>query len=619
VNRPRSGVWARVWARAGEHRRELLLLKEFDVRTVALVPASTNRSAVSEELSRPAHRDSPETLVGRLNLEWARLSTAPVSCAAVLDWATGRPALAGAASLDDILMLISRADSSARDAALLALLELAQHGDRLAGRTVLQTMLGKAVRVAAMVTDRPDVAGDREESLSVAVAALWQVIATYPVASRRSRVAANLAMDTVAIVHRGHTGSSYHRRSFPEVPRADVSAAGGGVQLSTQADVDTVSGPVDAELFEVLAWAVRDGVLQLSEARLLARVYAVDEDGTPVDARAVAVQEGLSWSALRQRCHRLARRLRDALTHPAASRVALGASPGSSAPSTGRTRTATGSRPQPAVGVPPIPATGVHSMRTPRVREQRGPRRLLGARGGLPLRPVAERSDALPRCGPASGPWPGPWSVRRGARPTLTHSWTVPLAATAGPVRTSAGPAGSGCNRSRTVCGRCRGSGRRRTRPRLATCPVDSSSDQVESRRSLDLGFLATKRCPNRRDRRGDPLAAGQKRRHAMHRRRHRRSAAVLSLGLSGALLLSTGCRNGNTDIKSSAPSPLATNSQDASIPDATVTPPPVVPSEEQAILEQYRKFFAIQTALIQAPAAERPQMFATVATDPSY
>lgn len=103
-----------------------------------------------------------------------------------------------------------------------------------------------------------------------------------------------------------------------------------------------------------------------------------------------------------------------------------------------------------------------------------------------------------------------------------------------------------------------------------------------------------------------------------MRRRRHRRSAAALSLALGGALLLS-GCQNNRTDVTSPAPSPLATASQGAPSPDVTVATTPVAPTEEQAILEQYRKFFAIQTALMQAPAAERPQMFAAVATDPSY
>lgn len=49
-------------------------------------------------------------------------------------------------------------------------------------------------------------------------------------------------------------------------------------------------------------------MLELAQARLLARAYALD--GQPAGSSAqVAAQYGLSAAALRQRCHRLARRL----------------------------------------------------------------------------------------------------------------------------------------------------------------------------------------------------------------------------------------------------------------------------------------------------------------------
>ena len=70
---------------------------------------------------------------------------------------------------------------------------------------------------------------------------------------------------------------------------------------------DDLSGPADAELLMLLAWSVRTGVLELHEARLLARIYL--PDGQPPDARAIAAELGISRAALRQRCSRLARRL----------------------------------------------------------------------------------------------------------------------------------------------------------------------------------------------------------------------------------------------------------------------------------------------------------------------
>jgi hypothetical protein len=186
-------------------------------------------------------------------------------------------------------------------------LDRAQDGDRLAGRVVLQTMLPAAVRIAQSITSRPDVLGDRDEAFALVLAALWQVIATYPVARRRERVPANLYLDTLALVRRGHT-SSTHRTAlvFPEQSYADIRSAAEPGRLD--AGRDDPSGPADAQLCIVLAWAVRSCVLSLEEARLLARVYGFD--GGPTESGpAVAAEYGLSWPALRQRCHRIARRV----------------------------------------------------------------------------------------------------------------------------------------------------------------------------------------------------------------------------------------------------------------------------------------------------------------------
>ena len=273
----------------------------------------------------PVRQGTTATLAGRLNLEWARLCEAPSSDEALNRWAVAQPVLAGARSLDDLRAWVGCDDVEARDAVLLALLELAQSGEQLAGRTVLQAMLGKAVRVGNAVAGRPDMHGDREEAVSVAVAALWQVIATYPVIARPSRVAANLALDTVALVQRGHTGSSFFRRTFPEMPVADLRTVGEVVHHDVGPDEPT--GPADAQLYVLLAWGVRAGVLDLDAARLLARVYTVDQDGVPVDGRAIAALEGISWSTLRQRCNRLAHRLGAAAANSGASPSA-GRSPG---------------------------------------------------------------------------------------------------------------------------------------------------------------------------------------------------------------------------------------------------------------------------------------------------
>jgi hypothetical protein len=73
-------------------------------------------------------RTSPDNLVGRLNLEWARLSVAAESMGSVAAWGAMSPALRGAGSLEGVLTRIWQADVKARDEALLALLELSRDG-----------------------------------------------------------------------------------------------------------------------------------------------------------------------------------------------------------------------------------------------------------------------------------------------------------------------------------------------------------------------------------------------------------------------------------------------------------------------------------------------------------
>ncbi len=143
--------------------------------------------------------------------------------------------------------------------------------------------------------------------LARAVAAPWQAIATYPVARRPARVAANLALDTVALPQRGHIGSSHFGLSYREVPVADV----GNVSRvgEHERDPGDLRGPADAELLRLLAWVVPDRVVDLDDAQLLLRVYPVDAQGRPADARTVAEQTGLAWPTLRQRCRRLAQRI----------------------------------------------------------------------------------------------------------------------------------------------------------------------------------------------------------------------------------------------------------------------------------------------------------------------
>ena len=306
------------------------LLDRPTARTTPTGAPPRRRLPRPDGLTAPGHW-SRTSLPSRLNQEWAQLCDGPAGRHAVQNWA--RPGTTGAAltelagvnGLQGTVQLLQERElaSGARDAVLVGLLERARDGDRLAGRVVLQTMMPAAVRLAQAITNRPDVLGDRDEAFALVLAALWQTIATYPVASRRAQVPANLYLDTLALVRRGHTSSRHRPLTFPEQSFGDVRRAADPGQLD--AGSDDPAGPADAQVCTVLAWAVRCHVLRLAEAQLLARVYGLD--GGPAGAGpAIAAELGISWPALRQRCHRLARRVGQAAS-------AAGVEPG--APSDG--------------------------------------------------------------------------------------------------------------------------------------------------------------------------------------------------------------------------------------------------------------------------------------------
>lgn len=121
-----------------------------------------------------------DPVVRSLNAEWSRLAPVPAPAAWPLP----------GASLGDLLAGIG-ADPDAR---LGELLRRHSGGDRLAGRVVLQAMLGKLVRLAVE---------DPRHGVDDYVAECWLRLAEYPLARRPARIAANLALDTRRRVRAG--------------------------------------------------------------------------------------------------------------------------------------------------------------------------------------------------------------------------------------------------------------------------------------------------------------------------------------------------------------------------------------------------------------------------------
>jgi hypothetical protein len=126
-------------------------------------------------------------IVDALNDDWRELVHRDRGM--VQRWSQRHAALATCDSLDDILS----AAQLKSDATLSALLTEVSSGEMLAGRVVLQSMLGRLVRMAQR---------DRQARIDDYIAALWCVARTYPLAARPVRIAANMSMDAFKAVYR---------------------------------------------------------------------------------------------------------------------------------------------------------------------------------------------------------------------------------------------------------------------------------------------------------------------------------------------------------------------------------------------------------------------------------
>jgi hypothetical protein len=129
------------------------------------------------------------SVVEALDREWQELDLRHPG--AVSRWAGRHDVLAAYCSFDDVL-------SSARvysDPVLAALLAEVSLGDQLAGRVVLQALVGRMVRMAQR---------DPHASIDDYLARLWCAIGSYPLERRPERIAANLSMDTLKAVSREH-------------------------------------------------------------------------------------------------------------------------------------------------------------------------------------------------------------------------------------------------------------------------------------------------------------------------------------------------------------------------------------------------------------------------------
>ena len=214
----------------------------------------------------------------RLDEEWAALQEDAEAVEACTRWSAGLPELAGCGGPADVLDRVP----GAPDRVLGHLLAQVRGGDSLAGRVVLQALLPKVVRMAAV-----DPSADVDDYLT----ALWCVVATYPLHRRPSSVAANLALDTLKAVRR-ERGPATDVVTAPHLVMVAADLRPGHVVGSDA----RVPGP---SAVGVLERARRHRLVDPVTTDLLRSVYAEGLSGA-----SAARRHGLSPGSVRSRCSR---------------------------------------------------------------------------------------------------------------------------------------------------------------------------------------------------------------------------------------------------------------------------------------------------------------------------
>lgn len=217
---------------------------------------------------------SPSQAIAALRHEWLTLADT------ALPWSLASTASATAGDLVDAIT-----SGPHHDVLLHQLLTLHRDGDELAGRIVLQAMLGRANRLTRTAAGRGHDADD-------AVAGLWTAIATYPL-HRTANVAANLAMDALKAMSpaRDETPLS------PEVLEGQIHNDQDAGRLAPH------SPSASDEAVTVLLWALDHDVLTCEEVRLLACTYLGE------GYRDTTAHTQASAAAARQRRSRAVRKL----------------------------------------------------------------------------------------------------------------------------------------------------------------------------------------------------------------------------------------------------------------------------------------------------------------------
>lgn len=220
------------------------------------------------------------TFIEALNRDWDELVDRHRG--SVAGWSRGHDALVECRSLTDVLL----AAWGRPDAVCAALLTEVSKGDELAGRVVLQLMLGRIVRMAGR---------DPSAGIDDYVSALWCQIHVYPLDTRPVRIVANLSMDTLKAVARERR---WLRHGEVILWPPEVFWEEGHEALFVQPEEVTLSA-------SGLLTVGRDfGVIDAEAHALLVSVY-IDE----LSGREAADRHWTTPASVRVRCNRAVQRL----------------------------------------------------------------------------------------------------------------------------------------------------------------------------------------------------------------------------------------------------------------------------------------------------------------------
>jgi hypothetical protein len=221
----------------------------------------------------------------KLAQEWPALATGRAAVR-LREWAHDEPILRPFEGPQVLIRFLrSRgADLDRKDAILAFLLERARD-EELAARVVLEAILPGLKRLAGSLFHE---VGEEHELSSLLLWCAWEEIRAYPLERRRTRIAANLLLDTRKRIR---AQLAEERRQSSISIRLEPLAPSGG-------------GPGEGDIDAFLARAVAAGAITEEEAELIARTRV---DGDSVAA--VAEEDRLPYITAYMRRHRAERRL----------------------------------------------------------------------------------------------------------------------------------------------------------------------------------------------------------------------------------------------------------------------------------------------------------------------